>query len=66
MASYFWTTVHSVAAYAIGGTHGEDLSIFSFAGASVLKMSQLQRFYKVANLTSPSTDLPYRNTITFS
>ncbi|KAG0299552.1 hypothetical protein BGZ97_003647, partial [Linnemannia gamsii] len=36
-----------VAAYAIGGTHGEDLSIFSFAGASVLKMSQLQRFYKM-------------------
>ncbi|KAF8934556.1 hypothetical protein BGZ47_010313 [Haplosporangium gracile] len=66
MASYFWTALHNVAAYAIGGTHGEDLSMFSFAGASVLKMSELQSFYKAANLTSPLTDLPYKNTITFS
>ncbi|KAG0072608.1 hypothetical protein BGZ90_011869 [Linnemannia elongata] len=66
MASYFWTALHNVAAYAIGGTHGEDLSMFSFAGASVLKLSELQGFFKAANLTSPMTDLPYKNTITFS
>ncbi|KAF9132235.1 hypothetical protein BG015_003735 [Linnemannia schmuckeri] len=66
MASYFWTALHNVPAYAIGGTHGEDLSMFSFAGASVLKLSELQGFYKSANLTSPLTDLPYKNTITFS
>ncbi|KAG0279077.1 hypothetical protein BGZ96_002075 [Linnemannia gamsii] len=66
MASYFWTALHDVAAYAIGGTHGEDLSMFSFAGASVLKMAELQGFYKIANLTSPMSDVPYKNSITFS
>lgn len=66
MASYFWTALHNVAAYAIGGTHGEDLSMFSFAGASVLKLEELQGFYKAANMTSPLTDLPYKNSITFS
>lgn len=66
MASYFWTALHDVAAYAIGGTYGEDLSMFSFAGASVLKMAELQGFYKIANMTSPMTNLPYKNTITIS
>ncbi|KAG0378251.1 hypothetical protein BGX24_004392 [Mortierella sp. AD032] len=66
MASYFWTALHNVAAYAIGGTSGEDLSMFSFAGASVLKLKELQSFYKAANLTSPMADLPYENSVTFS
>ncbi|KAF9135022.1 hypothetical protein BGX30_011694 [Mortierella sp. GBA39] len=66
MASYFWTALHNVAAYAIGGTHGEDLSMFSFAGASVIELSALQDFYKSTDLTSPLTDLPYKNKITFS
>jgi hypothetical protein len=66
MASYFWTTIHNVSAYAVGGTRGEDLSMFSFAGASVLQLDQLQSFYKAANITSPLTDLAYKNTITFS
>ncbi|KAG0279076.1 hypothetical protein BGZ96_002074 [Linnemannia gamsii] len=66
MASYLWTTVHVVSAYAIGDTHGEDLSMFSFAGASVLQLKQLQRFYRDANMTSSLADLPYKYTITFS
>ncbi|KAF9543717.1 hypothetical protein EC957_000496 [Mortierella hygrophila] len=66
MATYLWTALHNVAAYAIGGTHGEDLSMFSFAGASVMDFSVLQGDYKSANLTSPLADLPYKNKITFS
>ncbi|KAG9062367.1 hypothetical protein KI688_005282 [Linnemannia hyalina] len=65
MAAYFWTALHDVAAYAIGGTHGEDLSMFSFAGASVMEFSALQDFYKSADLISPLTGLPYKNKITF-
>ncbi|KAG0206035.1 hypothetical protein BGX33_007608 [Mortierella sp. NVP41] len=66
MASYFWTALHDVTAYSIGGTKGEDLSMFSFAGASVLQLDQIQTFYKASNVTSPMVDLPYKSIITFS
>ncbi|KAF9922532.1 hypothetical protein FBU30_007335 [Linnemannia zychae] len=66
MASYFYTDRHQVEAYAIGGTNGEDLSMFSFAGASVMKFEDLQSFYKAANVTSPMANLPYKTDVTVS
>ncbi|KAF9080188.1 hypothetical protein BGX23_002520, partial [Mortierella sp. AD031] len=64
--TYFWTALHGVEAYSIGGTKGEDLSMFSAAGASVNTIDWLQSFFKDLNLTSPMVDLPYRNYVTFS
>ncbi|KAF9918671.1 hypothetical protein FBU30_011328 [Linnemannia zychae] len=66
MASYFWTTMHNVEAYSIGGTKGEDLSMFSFAGASVITLSDLQDTYNGLNLTSPLKDIPYKSEVRFS
>ncbi|KAF9918672.1 hypothetical protein FBU30_011329 [Linnemannia zychae] len=66
MASYFWTAQHNVTAYTIGGTSGEGMSMFSFAGASVLELDQLRSFYEAANMTSPVAQLPYSGSVTFS
>ncbi|KAG9062366.1 hypothetical protein KI688_005281 [Linnemannia hyalina] len=66
MAGYFYTTEHNVESHTIGGTFGEDLSMFSFAGASVLRLSEIQDFYSSANLTSSMSDLPYQSIVTFS
>ncbi|KAF8934558.1 hypothetical protein BGZ47_010315 [Haplosporangium gracile] len=65
MASYFWTTTHGVEAYSIGGTKGEDLSMFSFAGASVITLKDVQDTYNGLNLTSPLEDLAYKNEVRF-
>ncbi|KAF9135021.1 hypothetical protein BGX30_011693 [Mortierella sp. GBA39] len=65
MASYFWTTTHGVEAYSIGGTKGEDLSMFSFAGASVLTLKDIHDTYNGLNLTSPLGDLVYKNEVRF-
>ncbi|KAG0283802.1 hypothetical protein BGZ96_011823 [Linnemannia gamsii] len=66
MAGYFFTTEHKVESYAIGGTSGEDLALFAFAGASVMKLSELQGFYKTVGINSSMTDLPYKGNLTFS
>ncbi|KAK3818265.1 MAG: hypothetical protein JOS17DRAFT_820265 [Linnemannia elongata] len=66
MSAYYFTHRYNVSAYAIGGTHGEDLSMFSFAGASMVKLSEVQEWYKWANLTSPMAEIPYSNMISFS
>ncbi|KAF9089941.1 hypothetical protein BGX29_011792 [Mortierella sp. GBA35] len=66
MASYFWTTIHGVETYSIGGTKGEDLSMFSFAGASVITLSDLQENYSDLKLKSPLKDLAYKNEVRFS
>ncbi|KAF9128321.1 hypothetical protein BG015_004356 [Linnemannia schmuckeri] len=66
MASYFWTTTHGVKAYSIGGTKGEDLSMFSFAGASVITLKDVHDTYNGLNLTSPLEDLAYKNEVRFS
>jgi hypothetical protein len=66
MAAYFWTTVHGVEAYSIGGTKGEDLSMFSFAGASVTTLSDLQDTYSLLKLESPLKELPYKSEVWFS
>ncbi|KAG0278857.1 hypothetical protein BGZ95_002963 [Linnemannia exigua] len=66
MASYFWTGIHGVEAYSIGGTKGEDLSMFSFAGASVINLNRLQKTYRGLKLESPLKDLAYKNEVRFS
>lgn len=66
MASYFWTTTHGVEAYSIGGTKGEDLSMFSFSGASVLTLKDIYNTYNGLNLTSPLKDLAYKNEVRFA
>ncbi|KAG0299550.1 hypothetical protein BGZ97_003645 [Linnemannia gamsii] len=66
MASYFWTTTHGVEAYSIGGTKGEDLSMFSFSGASVITLKDVHNTYAGLNLTSPLEELAYKNEVRFS
>ncbi|KAF9111761.1 hypothetical protein BGW39_004257, partial [Mortierella sp. 14UC] len=66
MASSLLTDRNGVEAYAIGGTSGKDLSMFSFAGAGVIEFSALQSFYKGMKLTSPLADLAYKTTVRYS
>ncbi|KAF9327821.1 hypothetical protein BGZ91_001275 [Linnemannia elongata] len=66
MASYLWTATHGVEAYSIGGTKGEDLSMFSFSGASVLTLKDIHDTYKGLNLVSPLEDLAYKNEVRFA
>ncbi|KAF9113042.1 hypothetical protein BGW39_003883, partial [Mortierella sp. 14UC] len=66
MAAYFWTDTHGVEAYSIGGTKGEDLSMFSFAGASVTNLKDLQELYSGLKLESPLKQLEYKNEVRFS
>ncbi|KAG0378254.1 hypothetical protein BGX24_004395 [Mortierella sp. AD032] len=66
MAAYFWTTVYGVEAYSIGGTKGEDLSMFSFAGASVTTLSDLQDTYGFLEMESPLKEMVYKNEVRFS
>ncbi|KAG0288349.1 hypothetical protein BGZ96_007853 [Linnemannia gamsii] len=66
MASYFWTTTHGVESYSIGGNKGEDLSMFSFSGASVITLKDVHDTYAGLNLTSPLEELAYKNEVRFS
>jgi hypothetical protein len=66
MAAYFWTDIHGVEAYSIGGVKGKDLSMFSFAGASVITLKDLQETYNGLKLESPLKDLEYKNEVRFS
>lgn len=66
MASYFFTRRYNVTSYSIGGIHGEDLSMFSFAGASTVELSEVQSWYKASNMTSPMADLLYAGIVSFS
>ncbi|KAF9112616.1 hypothetical protein BGW39_004011 [Mortierella sp. 14UC] len=66
MAAYFWTAVHGVEAYSIGGTKSEDLSMFSFAGASVTTLSDLQDTYSLLEMESPLKELAYKSEVWFS
>lgn len=66
MSVYYFAHRYNVSAYSIGGTHGEDLSMFSFGGASVVKLSDVQSWYKTSNMTCPMAELPYRSMVAFS
>ncbi|KAG0043242.1 hypothetical protein BGZ89_006527, partial [Linnemannia elongata] len=66
MSAYYFAHRYNVSAYSIGGTHGEDLSMFSFGGASVVQLSDVQSWYKTSNVTCPMAELPYRSMVAFS
>ncbi|GJJ68045.1 hypothetical protein EMPS_00391 [Entomortierella parvispora] len=66
MTTYLLTNEHNVEAFVVGGTAGEDMSMFSFAGASVLALSDIQQTYKGLGAVSPMRDIPYSSTIRFS
>ncbi|KAG0277011.1 hypothetical protein BGZ95_006677, partial [Linnemannia exigua] len=44
---------HGVKSYAIGGRHGEDLSLFSFPGASVYSLAEILRDFEVLEVDPP-------------
>ncbi|KAG0261152.1 hypothetical protein BGZ95_004283 [Linnemannia exigua] len=66
MTAYFWTKVYGIEAYSIGGTKGEDLSMFSFAGASVSTLSDLQDTYSLLKMESPLKEMAYKNQVRFA
>ncbi|KAG0279075.1 hypothetical protein BGZ96_002073 [Linnemannia gamsii] len=66
ISAYCFTRRHNVTPYFIGGIHGEDLSMFSFAGAAMIGLSAVQSWYKQSNMTSPMADLPYRSVVSYS
>ncbi|KAF9131777.1 hypothetical protein BG015_003812 [Linnemannia schmuckeri] len=66
MTTYFLTSEYNVEAFVVGGTAGEDMSMFSFAGASVLALSDIQQTYKGLGAVSPMKDVPFASTIRFS
>ncbi|KAK5797131.1 hypothetical protein F5H01DRAFT_400947 [Linnemannia elongata] len=66
MTTYFLTSEHNVEAFVVGGTAGEDMSMFSFAGASVLALSDIQQTYKGLGAVSPMKDVPFASAIRFS
>ncbi|KAG0378250.1 hypothetical protein BGX24_004391 [Mortierella sp. AD032] len=66
ITTYFWTSEHGVDAFVVGGTAGEDMSMFSYAGASILTLADIQQAYKGLGAVSPMKDVPYASTIRFS
>ncbi|KAF9905980.1 hypothetical protein EC991_001139 [Linnemannia zychae] len=66
MTTYFWTSEHGVKSFVVGGTAGEEMSMFSFAGASVLTLADIQQTYKGLGAVSPMKDVPYASEIRFS
>ncbi|KAF9543716.1 hypothetical protein EC957_000495 [Mortierella hygrophila] len=66
MSAYYFAHRYNVPTYSIGGTHGEDLSMFSFAGASVAELGKVQNWYGMSNMTCPMAEIPYKSMVTFS
>lgn len=65
MAAYLFNRRYNAATFSIGGTHGEDLSMFSFPGASIVMLREIQRLYKEFNMTCPIAELLSRSTVIF-
>ncbi|KAG0255889.1 hypothetical protein BG011_004882 [Mortierella polycephala] len=65
LSSHYFNTLNKVAAYAIGGIHGDPLSMFSFAGGTVSGLGDINKIYKIMNVTSPLGPLPYKGDVKF-
>ncbi|KAF9366778.1 hypothetical protein BGX34_007552 [Mortierella sp. NVP85] len=63
MTSELFVNKHGVKAVAVGGYHGKDLSMFSFAGASVLGHDAIVDTFEELGVPSVMERLPYRNTV---
>lgn len=63
MTSELFVNKHGVKAVAVGGYHGKDLSMFSFAGASVLGHDKIVDTFEELGVPSVMERLPYQNTV---
>ncbi|KAG0051945.1 hypothetical protein BGZ83_003164 [Gryganskiella cystojenkinii] len=54
---------HNVKTYAFGGRQGEDLSMFSFAGASVYPLDSLMEDFEALGVDSPMQEMRYQGTV---
>ncbi|KAG0035879.1 hypothetical protein BGZ82_005013 [Podila clonocystis] len=62
MAADIFVSVHGVKAVAVGGYPGDDLSMFSYAGASVKTLDEIMGNFDELNVTAPFARLPYKGT----
>ncbi|KAG0338409.1 hypothetical protein BG000_004036 [Podila horticola] len=60
MATDIFVSVHGVKAVAVGGYPGDDLSMFSYAGASVKTVDEIVDNFEQLNVTAPFARLPYK------
>jgi hypothetical protein len=51
---------HKVKSYAVGGRYGEDLSLFSFAGASVYSLEEILGDYEILEVDPSMQQLLYK------
>ncbi|KAF9272623.1 hypothetical protein BGZ88_004572 [Linnemannia elongata] len=63
IVAHHLANVHKVQAYAIGGSSGTPLSIYSFVGGVVSNAKDIHSEYAELNLTSPLKPLPYASSI---
>ncbi|KAF9536911.1 hypothetical protein EC957_009421 [Mortierella hygrophila] len=63
IVAHHLTHVHKVEAYAIGGNHGNSLSMYSFAGGTVSDNKRINGFFEEVKLVSPLKPLPYASKI---
>ncbi|KAG0242589.1 hypothetical protein B0O80DRAFT_497239 [Mortierella sp. GBAus27b] len=63
MTSELFTNKHGVKAVAVGGYSGKALSMFSFAGASVIGQDAIVDTFEQLGVPSTMARLPYRNTV---
>ncbi|KAF9414305.1 hypothetical protein BGZ94_000440 [Podila epigama] len=59
MTTDFFVARHGVKAVAVGGHSGSALSMFSFAGASVLSHEDIIKAFEELNLPAPMGHIPY-------
>ncbi|KAF9311831.1 hypothetical protein BG003_006916 [Podila horticola] len=62
MTADHFVSRHGVKAVAVGGVSGTGLSMFSFAGASVLKLNDIVTSYEQLKVAAPLARLPYKGT----
>lgn len=66
MATDIFVSVHGVKAVAVGGYPGDDLSMFSYAGASVKSLDEIAGDFEKLNVTTPFARLPYKGNFRIS
>ncbi|KAG0022440.1 hypothetical protein BGZ81_008541 [Podila clonocystis] len=59
MTADHFTSRHGVKAVAVGGVSGSGLSMFSFAGASVVALKEIVTSYEQLKVAAPLARLPY-------
>ncbi|KAF9193365.1 hypothetical protein BGZ51_003416 [Haplosporangium sp. Z 767] len=58
-------TQYKVDSYAVGGITTEPLSMFSFIGGAVTTLTDINKWYGLANMQSPVKLLPYKGDVHF-